>query len=91
MFVNHGHVLVNGKSVNKPAYSVDAGDVVELKEKSKALLSVKASMDSAQSRIIPEWLTLDKEQVRGTVNSLPTRDQLPSTITEQLIVELYSR
>jgi len=89
--VNHGHVLVNGKRVSIPSYTVSAGDVVEVAEKSKKNPLVIAGMEAAKSRIIPEWLSLDQGAVRGTVNSLPTREQLPPTFREQLIVELYSR
>lgn len=89
--VNHGHVLVNGKRVSIPSYTVSAGDVVEVIERSKKNPLVVAAMEAAKSRIVPEWLSLDQAAVRGTVNSLPTREQLPPTVREQLIVELYSR
>jgi small subunit ribosomal protein S4 len=89
--VNHGHVLVNGKRVSIPSYTVSTGDVVEVAEASKKNPLVIAAMEAAKSRIIPEWLSLDQAAVRGTVNSVPTREQLPPTIREQLIVELYSR
>ena len=90
-FINHGHVLVNGKRVSIPSYIISTGDVVELAEASKKNVLVVAAMEAAKSRIIPEWLTLDQAAVRGTVNSLPTREQIPPTFREQLIVELYSR
>jgi small subunit ribosomal protein S4 len=90
-FVTHGHVLVNGKKVSIPSYVVSAGDVVEVAESSKKNPLVVAAMEAAKSRIIPEWLGLDQSAVRGTVNSLPTREQIPPTFREQLIVELYSR
>jgi len=89
--VNHGHILVNGKRVSIPSYSVTPGDVVEVAEASKKNPLVVAAMEAAKSRNIPEWLSLDQGAVRGTVNSVPTREQLPPTIREQLIVELYSR
>jgi small subunit ribosomal protein S4 len=89
--VNHGHILVNGKRVSIPSYTVSAGDVVEVAEASKKNLLVIASMEVAKSRMIPEWLSLDQAAARGTVNSLPTREQIPPTFREQLIVELYSR
>jgi small subunit ribosomal protein S4 len=89
--VTHGHILVNGKRVSVPSYSVSPGDVVEVAEKSKKNLLVVAAMEAARSRVVPEWLSLDQQAVRGTVNSVPTREQLPPTFREQLIVELYSR
>jgi small subunit ribosomal protein S4 len=89
--VNHGHVLVNGKRVSIPSYTVSPGDVVEVAQRSKTNPLVVAAMEAARSRIIPEWLSLDQQGVKGTVNALPTREQLPATFREQLIVELYSR
>lgn len=89
--VAHGHVLVNGKRIDIPSYSVKVGDVVEIREKSKKNLSIQAAIASTESRLIPAWLTLDRGAVKGSVNALPTRDQLAQNINEQLIVELYSR
>ena len=89
--VNHGHVLVNGRRVSIPSYTVSPGDVVEVAQRSKTNPLVVAAMEAARSRIIPEWLSLDQQGVKGTVNALPTREQLPATFREQLIVELYSR
>jgi small subunit ribosomal protein S4 len=65
--------------------------VVEVAEKHKKNPLIVAAMEAAKSRVIPEWISLDQAAVRGTVNSVPTREQLPPTIREQLIVELYSR
>ncbi|WKZ56342.1 MAG: 30S ribosomal protein S4 [Bdellovibrionota bacterium] len=89
--VGHGHILVNGSVVNVPSYSVCAGDTVEVHEKQKKNVVVQAAMASAQSRVIPEWLALDRDAVKGTLKALPTREQLSQSINEQLIVELYSR
>jgi small subunit ribosomal protein S4 len=83
--------LVNGKRISIPSYTLSPGDVVEVAEKGKANPLIIAGMEAAKSRIIPEWLSLDQAATRGTVNSVPTREQLPPTIREQLIVELYSR
>ena len=89
--VTHGHISVNGKPVDICSYHVAAGDVIEVKEKTKKNVNVTASMEAASSRIIPEWLSLDKSGVKGQVLSIPTREQLPQSVREQLIVELYSR
>ena len=89
--VNHGRILVNGKKISIPSYTVSPGDVVEVAEKGKSNPLIIAAMEAAKSRVIPEWLSLDQAAARGTVNSVPTREQLPPTIREQLIVELYSR
>lgn len=89
--VNHGLVLVNGRKVTIPSYQVNMGDVVEVHERSKQDMTVQASMLAAESRVIPEWLSLDKASVKGTINALPSRAQMTQSINEQLIVELYSR
>jgi small subunit ribosomal protein S4 len=82
---------VNGKRISIPSYTLSPGDVVEVAEKGKTNPLIIAGMEAAKSRVIPEWLTLDQAAARGTLNSVPTREQLPPTIREQLIVELYSR
>lgn len=87
----HGHILVNGKKVNIPSYRVTAGDVVEVSEKMRDNVIIKASIDLAASRLIPGWLSLDKANMRGTVNALPTREAMPQNVNEQLVVELYSK
>lgn len=89
--VSHGLVTVNGKAVSIPSYKVKVGDVVEVRERNKKDLGIVASMASAESRVIPEWLSLDKNAVKGTVNALPSRAQLTQSVNEQLIVELYSK
>ena len=89
--VIHGHVFVNGRAINVPSYLVDQGDVVEVAPKLKNNVEVQAAMSSAQARIIPEWLSLDKENAKGMVKALPNREQMPQGINEQLVVELYSR
>ncbi len=89
--VGHGHVTVNGKHVDISSYLVSAGDVIEIKEKAKKNLFIVGAMETATSRIIPEWLSLDKGGVKGQVLALPTREQLSQSLNEQLIVELYSR
>lgn len=89
--VGHRHVLVNGKVVDRASAKVKVGDIVEIKEKSKKAITVQAAIEAASGRLVPEWLSMDKNAVRGTVNAFPTRDQMSQTINEQLIVELYSK
>lgn len=89
--VLHGAILVNGKSVNVPSFRVSVGDIVEVRENMKKAAEVVTAMDSATSRIIPEWLVLEKGAARGTVSQLPTREMMAQSINEQLIVELYSK
>lgn len=89
--VGHGHILVNGRIVSKPGYCASVGDVIEVTPELRANVNVQASMQSAISRAIPGWLSLDKDSVRGTVNALPAREDMPQNFREQLVVELYSR
>jgi small subunit ribosomal protein S4 len=89
--VCHGHFTVNGRKVDIPSFLVKAGDVVSLKEKSKSVAVFADSVETVARRGVPLWLELDKANLAGTVKELPTRDILPSTINEQLIVELYSK
>ena len=89
--VRHNHVLVNGRKVNIPSYLVRAGDVVEVAEKAKSQLRIKASADATESRGYPEWVEVDAKALRGTIKALPVRSDLPAEINESLIVELYSK
>jgi small subunit ribosomal protein S4 len=89
--VRHNGVLVNGKRVNIPSYQLKAGDTVEIAGKAKEQLRIKAAAEAAESRGIAEWLTVDTKALKGTLKSMPTRADLPSTINESLIIELYSK
>ena len=89
--VDHKHVLVNGQSVNIPSYLVKAGDVIEIREKSKSLQRYKDIFEVTAGRISPEWLEQDLEALKGTVKALPTREQIDVPVNEMLIVELYSK
>lgn len=89
--VRHGHFLVNGKKVNIPSYIVRVGDKVELKEKSRKVAKVVTSLESSARRPMVSWLELEKDAFRGTLKSMPVRDELTLPMNEQYIVELYSR
>jgi len=89
--VNHGHVTVNGKSVNIPSYQVKPGDVVQVKERMRQNLNVHESIQLQTGRPQPGWLELNAGEAKLTVNSLPSREQVEVPIQEQLIVELYSK
>ena len=89
--VRHNGVTVNGKRVNIPSYQVRPGDVIEVSQKAKAQLRVKAAAEAAESRGVPEWLEVDAKGLKGTFKALPARTDLPSTINESLIIELYSK
>ena len=89
--VDHKHFLVNGKPVNIPSYLVKAGDVIEVREKSKSLQRYKDILEVAGGRLVPEWLDVDQEALKGTVKYLPTREMIDVPVNEMLIVELYSK
>jgi small subunit ribosomal protein S4 len=89
--VRHNGILVNGKRVNIPSYEVSPGDVIEVAEKSKAQLRIKAAAEAADSRGIPEWMEVDTKALKGKFKALPARTELPSTVNESLIIELYSK
>ena len=89
--VDHKFFLVNGKPVNVPSYLVKAGDVIEVREKSKGLQRMKDIVEVAGGRIVPEWLDVDAENFKGVVKELPTREQIDVPVDEMLIVELYSK
>jgi len=89
--VRHNGILVNGKRVNIPSYHVRAGDVVELSDKAKNQLRVKASMAAAEARGFPEWVSVDIKAGKGTYKAAPERSELPSSINEGLVIELYSK
>ena len=89
--VDHKHVLVNGKSVNIPSYLVKAGDVIEIKEKYKSSQRYKDIAEVTGGRMVPAWLEVDAENLKGTVKELPSRDEIDVPVNEVLIVELYSK
>ena len=89
--VDHKHVLVNGKQVNIPSYLVSAGDVIEIREKSKGSQRYKDILESTGGRLVPAWLEADQEALKGEVTALPTREEIDVPVNEMLIVELYSK
>jgi len=90
-FVGHNHFLVNGRKVNISSYLIKIGDVVEIREKSRKIQAIGDSLDTVVRRGIPQWLDLEKENLRGIVKGFPTREDITTPIQEQLIVELYSK
>src|SRR3989304_3914053 len=89
--VRHNAILVNGKRVNIPSYEVSPGDVIEVADRAKAQLRIKASAGAAESRGIPEWIELDAKALKGKFKALPARADMPTTVNESLIIELYSK
>lgn len=89
--ISHKLILVNGSVVNIPSYYVRAGDVISVREKAKKQLRISNAMDLAKQRAACQWVEVNEEKLEGIFKSVPERDELPSDIHEQLIVELYSK
>ena len=89
--VGHKHVLVNGKCINIPSYLIKAGDVIEIREKSKSLQRYKDIVEVTGGRLTPEWMDVDIDALKGTIKQLPSREMIDVPVNEMLIVELYSK
>ena len=89
--VGHKHFLVNGKRVNIPSFQVKAGDVIEVREKSRPLQRYKDILEVTGGRLTPDWMEVDHEAYKGTILSLPSREAIDVPVNEMLIVELYSK
>jgi len=89
--VRHNHFLVNGKPINIPSYLVKVGSEIRVREKSRKVERIVEAMEIVARRGIPQWLELDKDNFRGLVKTLPSREELVMPVQEQLVVELYSK
>ncbi len=89
--VNHKFVTVNGKSVSVPSYLIKAGDVIQVREKSRGLQRFKDILEVTGGRMVPEWIDMDADGLGGTIKELPAREQIDVPVDEMLIVELYSK
>jgi small subunit ribosomal protein S4 len=89
--VRHNGILVNGKRVNIPSYCVRPGDVIQLTDAARGQLRTKAALEAADSRGFPEWLEVNAKEGRGVFKAFPAREELPASLNEGLVVELYSR
>lgn len=89
--VRHNGVLVNGKRVNIPSYNLRPGDVVQLTDVARGHLRTKAALEAAESRGFPEWIEVNAKEAKGVFKAYPVRDELPPSMNEGLVVELYSR
>ncbi|MDR2614161.1 MAG: 30S ribosomal protein S4 [Candidatus Accumulibacter sp.] len=89
--VRHNGILVNGRRVNIPSYQVKPGDMVEVAEKAKSQLRVKAALEAAESRNFPAWVEVNVKEAKGTYKARPERSELPPSINENLVIELYSK
>lgn len=89
--VKHNHFLINGRKVNIPSYQVRPGDVIEVREKSRNVAAITEAMDAVVRRGMPQWLELDKDAMRGSIRTLPVRDDITMPIQENQIIEFYSK
>ena len=89
--VAHGHVLVNGRKMTVPSYALKVNDVVEVRDSSVSRQMATRNLELATSRIVPEWLTLNKDAFKGVITRVPTRDEIQPIANEQAVVEFYSR
>lgn len=89
--VTHNHFLVNGRAINIPSYQVNAGDEIQVREKSRKVTRILEAMGTVARRGVVSWIELDREQFKGSIKMLPTRDLLTMPVQEQLVVELYSK
>lgn len=90
-FVNHGHFIVNGKKVDIPSFLLKAGDIIEVRPKSRGMSMLKDAMDRTESTTPYNWLSVDKDNMRGQFISLPIASEIPNTVDLRLIVEFYSK
>lgn len=89
--VKHNHFLINGKKVNIPSYQMKVGDVIEIREKSKNVQAITDAVEAVVRRGMPQWLELDKDNLKGTVKAMPVREDITMPIQENQIVEFYSK
>jgi small subunit ribosomal protein S4 len=89
--VNHGHVKVNGRKVNIPSYALKVNDVIEVRESNVSRQLATKNLELATSKVVPDWMTLNKDAFKGTIVRVPTRDEIQPIANEQAVVEFYSR
>ena len=89
--VGHGHVRVNGRKVNIPSFALKVNDVVQIKDSNVSRQLANKNLESATSRVVPDWLSLGKDELKGVVMRIPTRDEIQPIANEQAVVEFYSR
>jgi len=89
--VRHGHFMLNGRKATIPSMQVKAGDQIILREKSRSVACINEALGAVVRRGVPQWLELDRDAFKGTVKTVPVREDITTPIQEQLIVELYSK
>ncbi|MBI2902943.1 MAG: 30S ribosomal protein S4 [Candidatus Methylomirabilis oxyfera] len=91
MLISHGHFLVGGRKVDIPSYMVRPGEAIEVRPRSREMIAIKAALEGTKKRTLPSWLELDATNMKGTVRSTPTREEIAIPVEDQLIVALYSK
>lgn len=89
--VTHGHIRVNGRKVSIPSYALKVNDVIEVRDSNVSRQLATKNLEAAASRLVPDWLSLNKEALRGVVMRIPTREEIQPIANEQAVVEFYSR
>ena len=89
--VNHGHIKVNGRKVAIPSFSLKVGDVVEVRDSNISRQLASKSLEMSTNRVVPDWMSLNKDGLRGTIMRIPTRNEIAPIANEQAVVEFYSR
>jgi small subunit ribosomal protein S4 len=90
-FVCHGHIRVNGTKTDIPSYTVQPGDEIDVRDRTSSRQLATRCLEETQMRAVPAWMTMQEDILKGTINRLPTRDEMEQDVNEQLIVEFYSR
>ena len=89
--ISHGHVKVNGRKVNIPSFALKVNDVIEVKDSNVSRQLATKNLELSTSRAVPDWLSLNKEALKGVVMRIPSRDEIQPIANEQAVVEFYSR
>ncbi|HTD87044.1 MAG TPA: 30S ribosomal protein S4 [Candidatus Binatia bacterium] len=89
--VNHGHIKVNGRKVTIPSFALKVGDIVEVRDANISRQLASKSLEMSTNRVVPDWMSLNKDGLRGTVMRIPTRTEIAPIANEQAVVEFYSR
>jgi len=90
-FVSHGHIRVNGRKVTVPSFAVRVGDIIEVREHKTSRSVAQKSMESSTARVVPDWVEVDRENLRARLIRIPTREEINPIANEQAVVEFYSR
>ncbi len=91
LLITHGHILVNGRKTDIASYLVRPGETIEVRPKSREMAAIKTALEGVKRRTLPSWLELDATNMKGTVRSIPSREEIAIPVEEQLIVALYSK